>query len=324
MFDPEELVKDKMATPGSVYLLLNPALPNLVKIGKTQGTAEERARQLSGTAIPASFVVVYKKDFNDCDAAERFVHTLLETRGYRVAANREFFHAPVPVAIEAILAAHTHFSTRDTSQDSHKSTAQNLHGESTWRPLIDAAEAARLGLDGEIQDDARAVRLYEQAAKLGAPDAYIALAELNCYGICGRTDTAKAIAWLREGAQQGAVWCWAALADVYSGKTLGSDLNQPANARKCFRKFFASMDFSTLDDSPYESQQRVAFCRLKEYVDLAVKKRDWESPEDLMVILAAGENLSRVTNVVVDDIERTARIRQIEDLTECAKTALLP
>lgn len=152
-------MKGKMATAGIVYLLLNPALPNLVKIGKTQGTAEERARQLSGTGVPASFVVVYKKDFDDCDAAERFVHVLLETRGYRVAANREFFDVPVPVAIEAKLAAYAHFSTRDTSQGSPESIAQSLGGESSWKPLIDAADAARYGLDGEIQDEAQAVRL---------------------------------------------------------------------------------------------------------------------------------------------------------------------
>lgn len=158
-FDPEVFMKGKMATAGIVYLLLNPALPNLVKIGKTQGTAEERARQLSGTGVPASFVVVYKKDFDDCDAAERFVHVLLETRGYRVAANREFFDVPVPVAIEAKLAAYAHFSTRDTSQGSPESIAQSLGGESSWKPLIDAADAARYGLDGEIQDEAQAVRL---------------------------------------------------------------------------------------------------------------------------------------------------------------------
>src|ERR1035438_2744591 len=226
-----------MATPGIVYLLLNPALPNLVKIGKTQGTAEERARQLSGTGVPASFVVVYKKDFNDCDSAERFVHTLLETRGYRVAANREFFEVPVPAAIEAILAAHAHFSTvaisengyPESSQGSNQSIAQGFADKSSWEPLINAADAARYGLDGELQDDTQAVRLYEQAAKLGAPDAYIALAEMNFGGINGRRDTTKAVAWLQEGTRHGAVWCWAALADAYSGKVWWSDLNQPVN-----------------------------------------------------------------------------------------------
>jgi hypothetical protein len=303
-----------------VYLLLNPALPNLVKIGKTQGTADDRARQLSGTGVPASFVVVYKKDFNDCDSAERFVHTLLETRGYRVAANREFFDVPVPVAIEAILAAHAHFSTRETSQGSHESIAESFHGESSWRPLRDAADAARLGLDGEIQDDTQAVRLYEQAAKLGAPDAYIALAEMNFGGINGKIDTTKAVAWLQEGTRHGAIWCWAALADAYSGKVWWSDLNQPVNARKCLRKFFVHIDFSKLDDF----QQNVSFFRLKEYVSLATKVSDVESPDDLRAILAAGDSLFRVSTLVPDDIDRTARLKSIEGLIEWAKRALLP
>lgn len=103
---------------------------------------------------------------------------------------------------------------------------------------------------------------------------------------------------------------------------MGSDVNQPLNARKCFRKSFAGIDFSKLDDSRYESQQRVAFFRLKEYVDLAAKWRDRESLEDLKAILAAGDSLARVSTLVVDTIDRTARLDSIEGLMQRAKRSL--
>ena len=99
-----------MSNPGFVYVLINSALPELIKIGRTQGVPEERARQLSTTGVPAPFIVAYKKLFADCDSAERYVHTLLESQGYRVTANREFFNASISVAIDAVLSAHSHYS----------------------------------------------------------------------------------------------------------------------------------------------------------------------------------------------------------------------
>jgi len=91
---------------GYLYVLANSAMPNLVKIGKTTRTPEVRAKELSDvTGVPSQFIIVYEQLFEDCSAAESFVHTFLELRGYRVSDNREFFSAPVNEVVKAIALA---------------------------------------------------------------------------------------------------------------------------------------------------------------------------------------------------------------------------
>ena len=47
--------------PGRVYLLKNPAMPTLIKVGYTTMRAEYRAREISrGTGVPAPFQVYYE------------------------------------------------------------------------------------------------------------------------------------------------------------------------------------------------------------------------------------------------------------------------
>ena len=77
---------------GYVYVLMNPSMQNLVKIGKTKREPEERAKELSSTTgIPTPFVVVYSCYFESCSEVEYFIHKYLETEGFRVSSNREFF-----------------------------------------------------------------------------------------------------------------------------------------------------------------------------------------------------------------------------------------
>ena len=85
-----------MPTPGYIYALINPSLEGLVKVGKTTGTPELRAKELSAaTGVPAPFIVAFEVYTEDCDKAETFVHTALELKGYRLSDNKEFFRAPL-------------------------------------------------------------------------------------------------------------------------------------------------------------------------------------------------------------------------------------
>lgn len=94
------------ANGGYVYILINSAMPGLVKIGKTEREPDERAKELSGvTGIPTPYSVAYDEWFADCSRAEEYIHTLLTANGYRVADNREFFSVPVKVAIKAVVEA---------------------------------------------------------------------------------------------------------------------------------------------------------------------------------------------------------------------------
>ncbi len=84
-----------------VYILSNPALPNMLKIGYTKNEPEVRAKQISastGVALP------YKVEWAfQCFNGEQLEHEVhRELASYRVNQNREFFDIPLAEAQEAI------------------------------------------------------------------------------------------------------------------------------------------------------------------------------------------------------------------------------
>lgn len=86
---------------GSVYILINSSLKNLVKIGKTTRSPEDRAKEISqGTGVPTEYMVAYSEEVKDCDLVEKLVHERL--RPFRVNDNREFFQISVKEAIRTI------------------------------------------------------------------------------------------------------------------------------------------------------------------------------------------------------------------------------
>jgi T5orf172 domain-containing protein len=86
---------------GFIYVLINPAMPGLLKIGKTSGSSEDRAAELSAvTGLPTPFVVACDWNTSDCDAAELEVHARLEKSRY--SKEREFFRLPLKEAIQIV------------------------------------------------------------------------------------------------------------------------------------------------------------------------------------------------------------------------------
>ena len=69
-------------TPGYLYILTNPSLGNMVKVGKTNRSPRDRINELSAaTGIPTPFVLAFDAYVEDCDAAEGYVHARLEAMG---------------------------------------------------------------------------------------------------------------------------------------------------------------------------------------------------------------------------------------------------
>jgi hypothetical protein len=86
---------------GFLYILVNPSMPGLLKIGKTTRFPDERAAELSAdTGLPTRFMVAYDWSVSDCDAAETQVHDLLKS--FRINSDREFFALPLKQAIKSI------------------------------------------------------------------------------------------------------------------------------------------------------------------------------------------------------------------------------
>jgi len=76
---------------GIIYILSNPAMPGLVKIGKTSNL-ESRMRSLYNSGVPLPFRCVYAKRVKNYSYIEKKLHSGFA--GIRENKNREFFRIP--------------------------------------------------------------------------------------------------------------------------------------------------------------------------------------------------------------------------------------
>ncbi len=74
---------------GIVYVLTNPAMPKMVKIGRTGREIDERLNQLYSTGVPLPFECAYAAKVADMDKVEKAFHNAFGP--YRVNPKREFF-----------------------------------------------------------------------------------------------------------------------------------------------------------------------------------------------------------------------------------------
>lgn len=74
---------------GVVYLLTNPAMPGLVKIGKTTSAAQVRMDSLYTTGVPVPFTCVFAVEVSDITATEKALHIAFGPN--RINPRREFF-----------------------------------------------------------------------------------------------------------------------------------------------------------------------------------------------------------------------------------------
>ena len=81
----------KMSLEGIVYILSNPSLPGLVKIGQTTDI-KRRLSDLFNTSVPTPFKCIYAKKVDNYKEVERKLHKGLNKD--RVNQNREFFRIP--------------------------------------------------------------------------------------------------------------------------------------------------------------------------------------------------------------------------------------
>lgn len=87
-------------TKGYVYILTNPSMPGLVKIGKTTRDPNGRATELDSTGVPTAFEVYCSERTPDCDALEDIMHRDFDS--CRVRPNREFFRID-PIVVSSHL-----------------------------------------------------------------------------------------------------------------------------------------------------------------------------------------------------------------------------
>lgn len=84
-----------------VYVLTNPAMPDIVKIGKTtQSDIAIRMSQLYSTGVPLPFECVYAVEVEDCSKVEIALHIAFGP--YRINPKREFFRIDPEQAIAVL------------------------------------------------------------------------------------------------------------------------------------------------------------------------------------------------------------------------------
>ena len=103
---------------GIVYLLTNPYMPGLVKIGMTkQEDLEKRMKELYTTGVPVAFECQFACRVNnkDCAKIEKALHTAFEPQ--RVNKNREFFRINVEQARAILELFHHTDVTEDVTEE---------------------------------------------------------------------------------------------------------------------------------------------------------------------------------------------------------------
>lgn len=89
---------------GYVYVLSNPSMPEIVKIGRSKHGGRVRAKDLykqGGTGIPTPFHMEFELWSDDCVRLESDIHE--ELCAFRVNEYREFFSIDVIGAIKAVI-----------------------------------------------------------------------------------------------------------------------------------------------------------------------------------------------------------------------------
>ena len=82
-----------------VYVLTNPLMAGICKIGFTKNKPSDRVKQInSGTGVALDFVVEWAFPCFNAHDVEKQVHKYLQDNGFRVNNNKEFFNVTVEEA----------------------------------------------------------------------------------------------------------------------------------------------------------------------------------------------------------------------------------
>lgn len=280
-----------MHEPGYLYLMINPSMEGMVKIGRTKLTPEQRAKELSAaTGVPTPLQVVYEQYFSDVVEAEARVHALLEFRNFRVSVSREFFLAPTKVAIDAVLRAKSMCGSSGDCEDQgtpdidtpYSQDKEEITHSNPWDEVMDLADKAYYGLDDTLEDHDEALKLYKQAARIGSGVACQMAGDILIFDF---DETAEALGFYKLGAMRGIDECWAEMAFIYALK------DHKDNSNKCWRRYFKSRSYIQ-DKGEDEWNSKVYHAAL--YVRLVCSgKCSFDN----------GEALTRIRDAVVRDLK---------------------
>ena len=237
-----------MSDPGYIYILINPSIMGIVKIGKTNSDPENRVNELSSaTSAPTPFYLAYKTYFQNATQAEDLVHSRLDQ--FRISHNREFFRIPLHKAIDTVLNAKEFLENKvdlkDTSPELdnflnklNNNSTEAPKEEEIWQGIYEMADDYYEGRNETLQDYGKALTLYKKAAKLGCSFAFRKIGRMYYSGQGCIKDKSKALEFFKEGIRHRDDACWAEMAIIFFDK------EHDKNQNKCWKKYFESKHFS--------------------------------------------------------------------------------
>lgn len=172
---------------GIVYVLTNPAMPGLVKIGKTsRKDVVTRLNELYSTGVPVPFDCAFAGRVKDETTVERAFHQAFGP--YRINAKREFFKIDPDQAIALLKLMTVEDVTPDIQQEADKIDKDSDEGKkklTSRRPNINFAEM-KIPVGSVIQftqSDATAEVISDRKVKLNGEETSLTNATRQELGI---------------------------------------------------------------------------------------------------------------------------------------------
>lgn len=260
-------------TSGYLYILINPTIPGLSKVGKTTREPAERIAELSAaTGVASPFILAYQQPVSDCHFAEAWIHNKLTEHGWRHASNREFFSAPLHeivslMAQSACIVPPASETGSIATPDMAEADEETTEGEQ----LCLLAFQTMIGSDGVFADRPPGAKIMQQAADLGD---ILACKIAGTFLMTGENgipiDLSKAFGYLVRALDGGLIECHALLAQLVMAN------GQRAVAQVHWERYFfntASLLVQPHDEPAYQDTCQHAGKHGRAYCNLAYMKR---------------------------------------------------
>lgn len=220
-------------------------MQGMSKVGMTTRDPQDRINELSGaTGVPSPFLLVYKDFFADCYFAEKYIHNLLEDKGYRVSNNREFFNGPLDEIIKTIqnakLSLNTGYITKSESEKPISIDDEYSYG------IFQKALAYYFGRDNCLQDYGEAIKLFKKAIKLGDINSYTYLGWMYRNGDICTEDVETCLSYLKEGSNKGNNYCNAEMGMMFISPYYKNVHLE--NGKKCWDLYFSNLNINQISD----------------------------------------------------------------------------
>ncbi len=272
---------------GYLYVLVNSSMPGLVKVGKTTRAPSDRANELSNTTgVPTPFVVAFDDYFEDCDVAERLVHSELEKRGLRQSMQREFFRASASEVIKIILEK-LKIKEKNLKEERYektvkiKNTIDSGFSRFVSNPWDDLLSMAYQYYFGDKHDDRinhkKSLDLFNQAKNLGSLLACEEIGMMQALGEGCEPSDLDAFQTFAEGAKKGNYYCLALLADFYINSILFENNDE--------KNFSCNVNLSKTNIKKFHIYWKYFFLLRKKFVIFEIENHSEKYNENCVVYI---------------------------------------